>query len=140
MGSQTFNAGESLFQRNKDEDREQGSLAQILKVLDNIHDQSFNHGVDDCRVGLATEYSKILAGVVVLFSGVIPRHRKPEDDRLGKKAMKLGARIVNDSSAEVTHVISANLQTEKAKWARKQTSVQIVGPQWLDASEVLWKK
>jgi len=36
----------------------------------------------------------------------------------------------------VTHVIAGNKGTEKEKWAKAQSKVYAVNPEWLDAVEV----
>ncbi|TFJ88657.1 hypothetical protein NSK_000226 [Nannochloropsis salina CCMP1776] len=77
---------------------------------------------------------QVLAGVTILFSGVLPRNVDPRRSDLGYMALSLGARIVEDFSPTVTHLVAENASTEKVFRARRQGGVWIVARTWLQLS------
>ena len=120
-------------------------MAVILACLQRVHAKCFQSpetgGIYDCRDALAAEYKNLLKGVVVLFSHVIDQKAgRPEKHPVWRKTLRLGARVVTESGPDVTHVIAGNTGTEKVKWGEAQEGVHVVSPQWLEATEALFKR
>lgn len=136
----SFKAGPSLLERSSDEDAEQGSLATLLNILKRMHGACFDEdGSQDCRDVLAKLYSELLSGVVILFSHVLDRKKRPEEQMVYKLAKKLGATIVSEECDEVTHLVAGASGTDKEKWAKRK-KITIVRPDWLQATMLLWQR
>lgn len=56
---------------------------------------------------------QVLAGVVILFSRIIPLEHEPESHPLWRLAVRFGARCAKGMSADVTHVVANVAGTEK---------------------------
>ncbi len=61
---------------------------------------------------------QVLAGVVILFSALVPLGQDPKAHHLGQLAVQFGAECVTQEDASVTHVVAANSGSAKAQWAR----------------------
>eukprot|EP00803_Ostreobium_quekettii_P008858 evm.model.scf_393EXC.6 EVM.evm.TU.scf_393EXC.6 scf_393EXC:46628-48955(-) len=131
-----------LLTKRADEDALGGQLSIMLQVLQKIHSRYFMEAspeTADVRRVIGAIRSEVLAGVHVLFSGVIPlNHVAPQQHRYWRLAEELGAKVSQAVGAEVTHVIAAIDGTEKVTWARSAGRF-VVRPGWLDCCECLWK-
>ena len=56
---------------------------------------------------------QVLAGVVILFSRIIPLEHEPESHPLWRLAVRFGARCAKGMNADVTHVVANVAGTEK---------------------------
>lgn len=83
---------------------------------------------------LNTIRRSILAGVTILFSGVVPRNTDPFRSDLGYMALSLGAKIVPELTEVVTHVVAENPNTEKVYRASRRGDVLVVTRVWLQLS------
>eukprot|EP01031_Cornospumella_fuschlensis_P038853 gene38853-47254_t len=94
-------------------------LPRCLHVLRGIHAQFYgaSSGPSPSVARILNRVkSDILAGCVVVFSGIIPVNEPhPEQHMLYKLALSLGASVVQDLTPSVTHLICVNLQTRKAQ-------------------------
>ena len=91
---------------------------------------------------------KVLKGVRILFSGVVPLHKSQEQTRIYQVANSLGAEVHNSlvprtksSKGEATtHVVAAKMGTIKVKQAQKMRGIAIVNPDWLWTCNERWEK
>ena len=60
---------------------------------------------------------QVLAGVVILFSALVPLGQDPRAHHLGQLTEQFGAKCVTQEDASVTHVVAANSGSAKAQWA-----------------------
>ena len=78
--------------------------------------------------------SRILKGVVLLFSGIIETKMPPHRSPLWQLAIAHGARCTTTMSEEVTHLAARRKGTEKVKAALEFSDVYIVHIDWLTQS------
>lgn len=146
--------GPSLLDANRDECPEQGMLMVALSVLVRVHgavmralaapptvlpggEVVFQNW--DARQALAQERQKVLAGVHLVFTRVIPLEMEPESHPLWRLAQSFGARCSGSLDASTTHVIAGASGTEKVLSARSMGK-WVVTPAWLECSCILWKR
>jgi RNA polymerase II subunit A-like phosphatase len=90
---------------------------------------------------------KVLQGVNILFSGVIPMNQPPEKSRAYNVARSLGANIhttfiPQDDSKKggaTTHLVAAKVGTAKVIQAKKHKNVHVVNPDWLWTCTERWE-
>lgn len=99
--------------------------------------------------------SSVLAGVNIVFSGVVPQHVKLRESKAYFIATSLGAtvserlvlrakgeHVKGEDSAKAmytTHMVAANQHTEKVHHVRKHKSISLVTPNWLWACAERWE-
>jgi RNA polymerase II subunit A-like phosphatase len=71
----------------------------------------------------------VLAGVHILFTGLIPLGQPPEAHALWRMAASFGASCTQEPHAGVTHVVAASLGTKKVFWAQQQGK-HVVSKAW----------
>ena len=98
--------------------------------------------VPDIETVLPSVKSKVLAGVVIVFSGVIPLGVDVESTDSAILARSFGARIDENVGRSTTHVVAARNRTLKVRKAIKRGKgrIKIVNPQWLTDSINRWTK
>ncbi|XP_010672808.2 RNA polymerase II C-terminal domain phosphatase-like 4 [Beta vulgaris subsp. vulgaris] len=139
-----YNNCKSLSQLNKDEDECDGALANILRVLTQIHHEFYDNNcanvvVRDVRQVLKTTKQEVLRGCKIVFGGVFPRNYDAANHRLWKMAEELGAICSNEINSCVTHVVSVDVGTEKSCWAVREGKF-LVHPRWIVAAYYLWRR
>lgn len=83
---------------------------------------------------------KVLAGCVILFSGIIPNFQKPEANEFWILATMFGAKCVKTLGPHVTHVVTAQATTEKVYHALRLPGVKVVWKEWLKHSIDMWQR
>lgn len=83
---------------------------------------------------------KVLAGCVILFSGIIPNFQKPETNEFWILATMFGAKCVKSLGPHVTHVVTAQATTEKVYHALRLPLVKVVWKEWLKHSIDMWQR
>ena len=98
--------------------------------------------VPDIKTVLPSVKSKVLAGVVIVFSGVVPLGMDVGSTDSAILARSFGARIEENVGKATTHVVAARNRTLKVRKAikRGKGSIKIVNPQWLTDSVNRWSK
>ena len=98
--------------------------------------------VPDIKTVLPLVKSKVLAGVVIVFSGVVPLGTDVGSTDSAILATSFGARIEEYVSRWTTHVVAARNRTLKVRKAIKRGKgrIKIVNPQWLTDSINCWSK
>ncbi|CAG2106097.1 unnamed protein product [Medioppia subpectinata] len=87
---------------------------------------------------------KILNGINIVFSGVMPTNMPPEKHKLYAIAKSFGATIstdvVTDGSPKTTHLIAAKWGTVKVNKCVKAKNVWIIKPNWLYCCAERWER
>ncbi len=98
--------------------------------------------VPDIKTVLPSVKSKVLAGVVIVFSGVVPLGVDVRSTDSAILALSFGARIEENVGRSTTHVVAARNRTLKVRKAIKRGKgrIKIVNPQWLTDSINRWSK
>lgn len=98
--------------------------------------------VPDIKIVLPSVKSKVLAGVVIVFSGVVPLGMDVGSTDSAILARSFGARIEENVGKSTTHVVAARNRTLKVRKAikRGKGNIKIVNPQWLTDSVNRWSK
>lgn len=98
--------------------------------------------VPDIKSVLPSVKSKVLAGVVIVFSGVVPLGVDVGSTDSAILATSFGARIEENVGRSTTHVVAARNRTLKVRKALKRGKgrIKIVNPQWLTDSINRWSK
>eukprot|EP00803_Ostreobium_quekettii_P008034 evm.model.scf_1145EXC.6 EVM.evm.TU.scf_1145EXC.6 scf_1145EXC:29722-31548(-) len=142
--SQFGSSSLSLLVTGHDEAPNGGQLSVLLRVLEHIHslyfDDDSHKSCKDVRVIRGSVRQQILAGVRLVFSGVIPRnHQQPRMHKYWQMAEELGADVAETVGKDVTHLVAVTPGTEKVAQA-KAIGCKIVKPNWLDHCSVVWEK
>lgn len=98
--------------------------------------------VPDIKTVLPLVKSKILSGVVIVFSGVVPLGVDVGSTDSAILAKSFGARIEENINRSTTHVVAARNRTMKVRKAMKRGKgrIKIVNPQWLTDSINRWRR
>ena len=98
--------------------------------------------VPDIKTVLPSVKSKVLLGVVIVFSGVVPLGMDVGSTDLAILARSFGARIEETVGRSTTHVVAARNRTLKVRKAIKRGKgrIKVVNPQWLTDSINRWSK
>lgn len=145
--------GISLLEIDRDECPESGMLMTALDVILRVYERVFayyrseprydvpesDYPLWDVRNVLAEERAKVLSGVSIVFSRVIPLHEDPKTHYLWILAESHGAECSVSASERTTHVVAPVGGTEKVIWALT-SGKHVVTPQWLEASCILWSR
>ena len=75
------------------------------------------------------EPAQVLAGVRILFTGLIPLGQPPEQHDLWQMAVGFGATCTQQPDQAVTHVVAASRGTEKGLWAQRHGK-HVVSKDW----------
>jgi RNA polymerase II C-terminal domain phosphatase-like 3/4 len=149
--------GASLLEKKRDEDIKAGMLMKTLELLEKVHAEVFktlqnvaspskSHSSSkrtakiDVRQVLTNHRKKVLKGVNIVFSRIIPLEQDPKTHELWKMAEAFGANCsAVMQPGKTTHLVAGDSGTEKASAARAQ-GIAVVSPLWLRGSCYLWKK
>ena len=141
-------------------------LEDILKTLHkafyDLHDQyklDSKVPAPDLKTVIPYVKRKVLAGAVIVFSGVIPTQVPVERSKPFLLARSLGASVKNHVDGDTTHLVAARLGTAKVSInlvncsvkckynvylqvndARKYGCVHIVTPDWLWSCSERWER
>ncbi|KAI9031939.1 hypothetical protein CLU79DRAFT_730794 [Phycomyces nitens] len=122
-----------------DDDQE---LYTMLKILTEVHSRYYKaaqNTAPDVKEIIPSMKSRILKGLYLVFSGVIPLHQEPSQSWLWQLAKSFGADCGQELTGKVTHLIAAKPGTSKVKAALKYgRRISIVTPAWLVDSTSRW--
>ena len=82
---------------------------------------------------------EILQGCKIVFSRVFPNNTRPQEQMIWKMAEYLGAVCSTDVDSSVTHVVTVDLGTEKARWGVDNKKF-LVHPRWIEAANFRWHR
>jgi RNA polymerase II subunit A C-terminal domain phosphatase len=96
--------------------------------------------VPDVKKVMPAMKMRVLSGVTLVFSGVLPLGTDVQNADIAVWAKTFGATITEKVGRGVTHVIAARPGTAKVKQATKRGGIKIVGTNWLLDSIQQWRK
>ena len=98
--------------------------------------------VPDIKNVLPAVKAKVLSGVVIVFSGVVPLGLDVGSTDIAILAKSFGGRIDENITRSTTHVVAARNRTLKVRKALKRGRgrIKIVNPQWLSDSVGSWER
>ena len=96
--------------------------------------------VPDVKKVMPAMKIRVLSGVTIVFSGVLPLGTDVQNADIAVWAKTFGATITEKVGRGVSHVIAARPGTAKVKQATKRGSIKIVGTNWLLDSIQQWRK
>ncbi|KAK2166780.1 hypothetical protein LSH36_35g02005 [Paralvinella palmiformis] len=128
-------------------------LEEILKKIHRVYYEMYDkmkekkgEELPDLKKIIPYMRSKVLKGVNVLFSGVVPTNQPPDRSHIYHVARSLGANVHSvfmpkDSGEDssTTHLIAAKLGTSKVNQVKKHKDVHIVNPDWLWSCMERWE-
>ena len=82
---------------------------------------------------------RVLSGVTIVFSGVLPLGTDIQNADISTWAKTFGATVTDKVTRDVTHVIAARAGTAKVKQAVKR-GIKVVGTNWLIESMQRWRR
>ena len=97
--------------------------------------------VPDVKIIMPQIKHRVLKGVVIVFSGVVPIGTDIQNCDIALWAKTFGARVEEHVGRRTTHVIAARNRTAKVRTAAKKGKgrIKVVGPQWLMDSISAWR-
>ena len=96
--------------------------------------------VPDVKKVMPAMKMRVLSGVTIVFSGVLPLGTDVQNADIAVWAKTFGATITEKVGRGVTHVIAARPGTAKVKQAIKRGGIKVVGTNWLLDSIQQWRK
>lgn len=96
--------------------------------------------VPDVKKVMPAMKMRVLAGVTIVFSGVLPLGTDVQNADIAVWAKTFGATITEKVGRGVTHVIAARPGTAKVKQATKRGGIKVVGTNWLLDCIQQWRK
>nr|XP_027215955.1 RNA polymerase II subunit A C-terminal domain phosphatase-like [Penaeus vannamei] len=127
----------------------------FFKEYDKLPQGSTEKDLPDLKRIIPSIRQEVLKGVNIVYSGVVPQQMKLRDSKAYFIATSFGAvvserlivRAKGDSEKEdaskkmnyTTHMVAANVHTEKVHRARKHKSIKIVTPNWLWTCAERWE-
>lgn len=98
--------------------------------------------VPDIKSIMPQMKARVLDGVVIVFSGVIPLHLDWQTSDITLWARNFGAKVEKDVGRRTTHVVAARNRTAKVRQAAKRGKgkIKVVSPAWLTDSIIRWKR
>ena len=116
--------------------RSEHLLNELHSAYYNLYDgDPLRSSTDDMRVPslLGKLKARVLSGVSLAFSGVIPKSDFPETHPLWRLAKALGARVTSEVVADTTHLVTTQVhpRTQKLVKCITRDNVYIVHTDWL---------
>ena len=98
--------------------------------------------VPDIKTVLPSVKSRVLTGVVLVFSGIVPLGVDIGSTDSAILAKSFGAQIEDNVGRSTTHVVAARNRTLKVRKAIKRGKgrIKVVNPQWLTDAINCWSK
>jgi RNA polymerase II subunit A C-terminal domain phosphatase len=95
--------------------------------------------VPDIKSVMPAMKSRVLSGVIIVFSGVLPLETDVRTADISLWAKTFGATIAEKVSRKVTHVVAARAGTSKVKQGLRRR-LWTVGTQWLIDCMTAWER
>jgi len=118
-------------------------LRTVHKAYYDLHDQMTSGEATkspDLKTVIPYVKRKVLQGVNIVFSGVVPTQVPLERSKPFLLAKSMGATVGSGVTNKTTHLVAARLGTAKINDAKKQGRSVIVTPDWLWACAERWER
>ncbi|KAI9787772.1 MAG: Carboxy-terminal domain (CTD) phosphatase [Geoglossum umbratile] len=96
--------------------------------------------VPDIKTIMPQMKLRVLEGVVLVFSGVIPLGADIQSADIANWSRGFGARIFENVNRNTTHLVAARNRTAKVRQAARYSHIKIVTTQWLFDSMSQWQR
>lgn len=96
--------------------------------------------VPDIKTIMPQMKLRVLEGVSLVFSGVVPLGTDIQNSDIALWAKSFGAQTFENISKRTTHVIAARNRTAKVRQAARRKKIKIVTTQWLFDSISQWQR
>lgn len=96
--------------------------------------------VPDIKIIMPQMKLRVLEGVSLVFSGVVPLGTDIQNSDIALWARTFGAQIFENITKRTTHVIAARNRTAKVRQAARRRKIKIVTTQWLFDSISQWQR
>ena len=96
--------------------------------------------VPDIKTIMPQMKLRVLEGVSLVFSGVVPLGTDIQNSDIALWAKSFGAQVFESISKRTTHVIAARNRTAKVRQAARRRRIKIVTTQWLFDSISQWQR
>ncbi|XP_034934132.1 RNA polymerase II subunit A C-terminal domain phosphatase [Chelonus insularis] len=118
-------------------------LLYLEDILRRIHTEFYkcfdNQERKPLKVIIPLVRARVLKGLYLTFSGLIPTHQKLEQSRAYKVAKAFGAEVTQEITEKTTHLVAIKPGTAKANTAKKNPNIKIVNPDWLWSCAERWE-
>ncbi|GBN21801.1 RNA polymerase II subunit A C-terminal domain phosphatase [Araneus ventricosus] len=128
-------------------------LLYLEEIIINVHKSYYEiydkmkkegkKGIPDMKVVVPYVRSKVLKGVRIVFSSVIPTNCVPESHHLWTLAESLGAQVSRelnfDRKQRTTHVVASKQGTAKVNAAKRHKGIHVVSLDWLLCCAERWE-
>ncbi|XP_041984430.1 RNA polymerase II subunit A C-terminal domain phosphatase [Aricia agestis] len=118
-------------------------LKRIHKHFYDVYDKMGKKEIPDLKFIIPEVKSKVLSGVSLVFSGLVPTHQRLETSRAYLVAKSLGAEVTQDFTENSTHLVAVRSGTAKVNASRKMVEskkLQVVTPEWLWSCAERWER
>ncbi|CAG5029517.1 unnamed protein product [Parnassius apollo] len=120
-------------------------LKRIHKHFYDLYENMGRKQIPDLKVVIPEVKSKVLAGVSLVFSGLVPTHQRLETSRAYLVARSLGAEVTQDFTENTTHLVAVRSGTAKVNASRrmgdnKANKLFVVTPEWLWTCAERWER
>ncbi|XP_026763001.1 RNA polymerase II subunit A C-terminal domain phosphatase [Galleria mellonella] len=120
-------------------------LKRIHKHFYDLYDKTENKQIPDLKMVIPEVKSKVLSGVSLVFSGLVPTHQRLETSRAYLVARSLGAEVTQDYTEHTTHLVAVRAGTAKVNASRrlgegKASKLHVVTPEWLWTCAERWER
>ncbi len=96
--------------------------------------------VPDIKTIMPQMKLRVLEGVILVFSGVVPLGTDIQNSDIALWAKSFGAQIFENITKRTTHVVAARNRTAKVRQAARRRKIKIVTTQWLFDSVSQWQR
>ncbi|XP_014209442.1 RNA polymerase II subunit A C-terminal domain phosphatase [Copidosoma floridanum] len=138
-------ADEESQLKNHDTDDHDDYLLYLEDILKRIHSEFYAENENEnvrtktLREIIPKVRSRVLQGLYLTFSGLVPNNQKLHQSRAYKVARIFGAQVTQDLNEKTTHLVAIQPGTLKVRDAKKQGRVKIVNPDWLWTCAERWE-
>ncbi|CAK1584712.1 unnamed protein product [Parnassius mnemosyne] len=120
-------------------------LNRIHKHFYDLYENMGRKQIPDLKAVIPEVKSKVLAGVSLVFSGLVPTHQRLETSRAYLVARSLGAEVTQDFTENTTHLVAVRSGTAKVNASRrmgdnKVNKLFVVTPEWLWTCAERWER
>ncbi|KAE8557246.1 hypothetical protein EYB25_001952 [Talaromyces marneffei] len=127
------------YERRRRRNLEKGRIS-TLRGEKTIRDRDIDlELLPDVKVVMPQIKAKVLGGVVLVFSGVLPLGTDLQNADISLWAKSFGAVISSRIGSKTTHLVAGRNRTAKVREATRYPRIKIVTTQWLLDSLTNWK-
>uniref|UniRef100_A0A182RTN8 RNA polymerase II subunit A C-terminal domain phosphatase n=1 Tax=Anopheles funestus TaxID=62324 RepID=A0A182RTN8_ANOFN len=112
-------------------------LLKIHKMFYEEYDKT--QTISDLKQLIPRVKARVLVGMRLCFSGLIPNNVKLEQSKAYLIARSLGADVTQNLEPTTTHLVAVTIGTSKVNNARKNAQIKIVTPEWLWSCAERWE-